>query len=382
MQAPKIPEDEAERLRELKSYDILDTEPERDFDDTAELAAHICETPISLINLIDEQRQWYKAHYGTEAREHVRNLGVCPHAILQDEVFEIPDLSVDERFIGNPLIEQELHIRFYAGIPITGADGHRLGTICVLDHQPKKLAESQRKALRTLSRQISTQLALRRERKRNELLLREMRHRVQNGYQLIENLVFLHRNADDMTPYEAFQALSDRVAALSRIQRALYTRSTGESIDLKDHLSEIIPELERTNRGVDPYLTIDSELDSLEIDRDKAVSAGLVVNELITNAAKHAFPNPSEGDRIEVRLSSHESEAVLTVTDNGVGSASESSSGESASAAGSGDKLGTDLIRSLAADFGATIELRTGTSTDQAGKRGTAAIVRWTTKRA
>ena len=381
MNAPQIPNNEAERLRELQSYDILDTEPERDFDETAELAAHICETPISLITLVDEGRQWYKAHYGTEVREHDRHLGVCPHVILQDEVFEIPDLSLDERFRGNPLVEEELHIRFYAGTPIIGADGHRIGTICVIDHQPRTLTRNQRQALRTLSRQISGQLELRRERKRNELLLREMRHRIQNGYHLIENLVFLHRNATDMTSDEAFQALSDRVAALSSIEKTLHARTSGETIDLKHHLSEIIPKLEQINRGVDPHLTIDYELDSLEIDRDKAVSAGLVVNELITNAVKHAFPDPSPKDNIRIRLSNRGSEAVLTVADNGVGAQKGSGSAESAGSPSGGDQLGTDLIHSLATDFGGTVELRDGASTGASGEQGTEAVVRWTPKR-
>ena len=400
MKAPEIPADEAERLRELRSYDILDTEPERDFDETAELAAHICETPIALMTLIDEGRQWYKAHYGAEIREHDRHLGICPHVILQDEVFEIPDLAEDERFQGNPLIEEQLGVRFYAGMPITGADGHRIGSICVIDYRPRRLSENQHQALRTLSRQITHQLALRRERKRNELLLREMRHRVQNGYQLIENLVFLHRNAPDMEPDEAFQALSDRVAALSRIQKALYTGDPSETIDLKLHLSQLIPEIQRINEGLNPHLAIHHELESLDIDRDKAVSAGLIVNELITNAVKHAFPEPSPEDRIDVRLTREADTAVLTVADNGVGADSHKSrtgetsgaghgrqtangaSGNGASgngASGNGGrpgfgsgKLGTSLVHSLASDLGGSIDMR-GRQQD----RGTEVEVRW-----
>ena len=118
MTPPRQPDDEAERLQALRRFDILDSEPEQSFDDLAALAAHICDAPIALVSLIDHSRQWFKAAIGLPMRETSRDVSFCGHAILQPDVFVVPDTSTDERFAGNPLVTGELGIRFYAGAPL------------------------------------------------------------------------------------------------------------------------------------------------------------------------------------------------------------------------------------------------------------------------
>ncbi len=159
--APLHP-NEAERLQALRSYGILDTPVEPAFDDITRIASYICQTPISVINLIDHGRQWFKSEIGLGVRETPIDGSLCAHAILEQSFMEIPDTTLDRRFVSNPLVLGPPHLRFYAGAVLRTPDGLPLGTVCVLDYQPRKLSAEQRDILAALARQVMSQMELRR----------------------------------------------------------------------------------------------------------------------------------------------------------------------------------------------------------------------------
>jgi PAS domain S-box-containing protein len=155
---------ERERLRiaALESYQVLDTAPEAAFDDIVTIAAEICGVPMALISLVDSKRQWFKAALGLGVSETPREIAFCAHAIQQDDVFLVEDATRDARFASNPLVTGDPNLRFYAGAPLVTSDGMNLGTLCVLDNQPRHLTKTQQLALEALARQVMLQLELRR----------------------------------------------------------------------------------------------------------------------------------------------------------------------------------------------------------------------------
>lgn len=157
-----IPKNEIRRLKVLWQYEVLDTVPEEVFDDLTNLAAYICEAPIALISLVDEDRQWFKARTGVTLKETAREISFCTHAIVKEGVFVVPDATKDARFKNNPLVTGPQKIRFYAGAPLITPDGHALGTLCVLDKNPRTLRPQQQQALSVLARHVVSQLELRR----------------------------------------------------------------------------------------------------------------------------------------------------------------------------------------------------------------------------
>ncbi|MFM9913551.1 MAG: GAF domain-containing protein, partial [Methylophilaceae bacterium] len=154
---------EQRRLQELKSFGVLDTPPEAEFDRLTSLVARICQVPIALVSLVDEDRQWFKSSVGLDVCETDRDISFCTHTIQGTELFLVPDAHIDPRFATNPLVTGEPHIRFYAGIPLISYNGYVLGSLCAIDLVPRKLTEQQIDTLKTLAEQVMTQLELRRQ---------------------------------------------------------------------------------------------------------------------------------------------------------------------------------------------------------------------------
>lgn len=152
---------ETERIAELLRHNLLDTPNEPEFDEIVQLAALLCDAEIALVSLVDDRRQWFKAKVGLEATETHRDLAFCAHAIQGDDLFEVEDASEDERFHDNPLVTDNPNIRFYAGQPLRSVDGHRLGTLCVIDRHSRQLSPAQRFCLQVLAKQVERLLALR-----------------------------------------------------------------------------------------------------------------------------------------------------------------------------------------------------------------------------
>jgi PAS domain S-box-containing protein len=187
MESAPLPSDEAARQRALEELELLDTPAEQEFDDITLLASFICDTPIALISLVDKDRQWFKSRVGLELAETPRDIALCAHAILGDDIFEVKDAAADERFKDNPVVTGDLHLRFYAGVPLKTSDNHNVGTLCVIDRVPRRLDASQRAALKALGRQIMRLVELRKSTRLQAELRRKLASETALNRAIIEN---------------------------------------------------------------------------------------------------------------------------------------------------------------------------------------------------
>lgn len=159
MREAEVPKDEDQRLAELRSLGLLDTRPEERFDRITRMAQRLFDVPIALVSLVDEDRQWFKSRQGLEAAETPRSIAFCAHALEGDEVLFVEDARRDDRFADNPLVTGDPSIRFYAGAPIAGPDGSVLGTLCVIDREPRQLSPDDRRTLEDLAEMIEDEIA-------------------------------------------------------------------------------------------------------------------------------------------------------------------------------------------------------------------------------
>ncbi|CAM3724890.1 ATP-binding protein [Mucilaginibacter galii] len=216
-----LPENEDERLASLVSYDILDTLEEDEFDEITKLASQICETPVALITLIDQKRQWFKSAVGTDVRETPREYAFCSYTILEKDVLVVSNAREDARFANNPLVTGDPNVAFYAGAPIINEEGYPLGSICVIDTEAKELNSQQIAALKTLSNQVVAQLELRRKIKVLE----------RSNATLLESNVFIQKFAS-MAAHDIKNPLSSILLSSQALQRRLQKDGDDKSLQL------------------------------------------------------------------------------------------------------------------------------------------------------
>ncbi len=330
--------DEEARLLALKEYSLLDSLPEQEYDEITQLASEICQTPISLISLIDDQRQWFKSKVGLDAPFTPREWAFCAHAINDKErTMVVQDSRRDERFMENPLVVGDPHVIFYAGVPLVNKEGHALGTLCVIDNEPRKLSESQLKALKTLGKQVVRLFELRKRTTDLRITISELKK--QN--QALND--FAHIAAHDI------KSPLSNIIALSNLMETRFADAIGvEGMDIMGLINKSTNKLNELIDGILKYSQSSSILvegkeefyvkaEIIEI--QNMVSSGIQVNfetivdnnhkiftnkiafeqimlNLISNAVKY---NDKDVPKITIKVEDQSKECHLTVTDNGPG---------------------------------------------------------------
>ena len=308
-----IPKDEPQRMAAVRRYDILDTPPDGAFDRITAIAARRFDVPISIISIVDHDRIWFKSHHGVPVEQIAREPGLCASAILSPEAHILTDAKADPRSLANPLVAGDFGLRFYAGVPLRTSDGYNLGTLCVIDKEARPIDQKEIDDLKDLASVVMDQMELRLSARqagsRAEVLAREIDHRVMNSLQFVSGLLAMQSRAPDLTGVaaEQLQMAANRVAAVARVHRHFYLDSAAEvscitfirrlCADLSDILGKPIEV--HGNEGNVPTTLIQP--------------IGLLVNELVTNAAKHGMGKIDVAYRIEGAV--HE----LKVCDDGAG---------------------------------------------------------------
>lgn len=341
MKEPAIPHDEKDRVQALHAYDILDTEPEQDYNEIVQLAAQICEIETAHISLIDSERQWLKAKVGFGTQDIDRKLAFCSHTILQDDILLVPDATKDDRFSGNPLVTGSPEIRFYAGMPLVSENGHNIGSLCVIDVKPRMLREDQIEALRILSKQVMKQLELRKavrnlEEQRKQLketneinsrLLSIIGHDLRGPLSSLSGLIHLITNGL-LTQEEMTKALTQVKNTMTStefllhdlLQWATAQQERNSFVEEKIALHEVIQELmkifdqefaSKANRLVNEVST------SLKVKFDKNI-VRFVFRNLLLNANKF-----TEQGTICIRAEERGHNTVLHIQDTGTGMSQE-----------------------------------------------------------
>lgn len=331
--------DEDERLAELRSLKILDTELEQEYDDITFLASLICQTPIALVSFVDETRQWFKSRRGIDASETPRPKSFCDHAIVgSQDVFSVEDSRIDERFRQNPLVVGTPNIVFYAGATMVSERGHPLGTVCVIDQKPRVLTSDQEEALRILARHVTTLLQLR----KRSLELEQTRDELQTQVERLDKfaMVVAHDIKSPLTNImmtndllvemegdtidkECISLLEGNTASAHRIQslidgvlsysRSIEVSSGFEDIDLATFFSEMGPLISQSSLNVEYEINV-------PLIRFNRVLLEQVFLNLINNSIRY---NESSTPRIDVVVNKAGQDVEFTVTDNGIGIPSE-----------------------------------------------------------
>lgn len=332
---PKLPTNEAERLNEVKKYNLLDTLPEKQYDNITSLVASICDTPISLITLLDFDRNFLKSHFGVQLSESPRDISFCGHAIIsQDEVFIVEDAREDIRFHDNPLIEEN-GVIFYAGAPLINEKGFPLGTLCVYDVKPRVLTEKQINMLKLMAKQVVNLFELhlknqrlleiqQEQRLRNERLqsfARVVSHDLKSPLANITSLSqMLKEENKDSLPEESLLYLNyieeSTLTLKNYIDGMLQFYKSTELLEQQKNsisvvsLFEEIKEMLILNKAEFVY-----PKDPTTVHINKPAISQILLN-LVDNAFKF---NAGDGIKVQVTFSEATGFYIFTVEDNGMG---------------------------------------------------------------
>lgn len=336
---PDFPQNEIERLSVVNKYKLLDTLPESDFDNITSLVATICDVPISLITLLDTDRNFLKSHHGLDIQESPRDISFCGHAILQNEdIFVIEDSRKDNRFIGNPLIDQFKAI-FYAGVPLRNNDGLALGTLCVYDHKPKQLTEIQKKALIILGKQVMNLFDLRLNNrlldeskkellKRNAELSKFASHVSHDLKSPLANIIslttFLKEEEGNVFTEESVEYINfieESADSLKNYIDGILIHYKSNELLNEDKqtiaLNDLFEEVKRIHLLDDAHFKSNTRDKNVFI--NKAAVTQILIN-LVDNALKY---NSSKHPEITLNYSENKNFHIFSVTDNGIGIAQE-----------------------------------------------------------
>lgn len=230
MKSAALPSNEEARLQALANYKLLDTSAEDIYDDVTRMASEICRAPISLISLVDADRQWFKSKHGLKADETPREQSFCAHAILDpNEIFVVPDARLDDRFADNPLTTGAPNVVFYAGVPLTDAEGHSLGSLCVIDNRPRTLTDNQLLSLKSLARLVNTHFELRKVRAERDKYQSELTQATTARRTLLRFMAYRVRPLVDPLLND-IQALTENAPRPDQVVHLQSLRQTGETI--------------------------------------------------------------------------------------------------------------------------------------------------------
>lgn len=337
---------ELERLAALQSYHILDTEQEVDFDEIVDLASKICNKPISLISLVDDKRQWFKAKVGLNISETPVEIAFCKHAIEHNNLFLIEDATLDERFKNNPLVTNHPDIRFYAGTPLQTIDGYNIGTLCVLDNEPGQITLQQQEALTILGKQVMKQLELRRALNNQNRILRELEQQRNEMQRLLnfKDKVFAIISHDlrgpiggigqvlDMIKSGAITAQDFEMAIPTLQTQVAYAEDTLNNLlswaqshekgfiaekkptELHQLVNELVNGLQDSaaQKSVSISTNISSNIQSVQLDAHSLI---IVLRNLIKNSIKFC----RKGDKVSIETRLENNALQFCIKDTGVG---------------------------------------------------------------
>ena len=334
-----MPINEEQRIRALKEYNILDTMPEVEYDDITFIASFICQTPISLITLVDEKRQFFKSNKGLDLVETSRDVSFCAHAInTPNEVFLVADARLDDRFYDNPLVTGAPHIVFYAGMPLVTEDGYALGTLCIIDSVPHELSDDQKEVLKRLSNQIMNLLELRQKdylnkhlQKRLEIYAEDMgafaysaSHDLQEPLRTAKSfLTLVSKNYASKLDDNGKKYIDLAVDSMSRMNQMInnlleYSRSSdfdeyAEDVDVQ----EVVDDVLQMNRLIISEREVTFEIGKLPIIKISRSAITQLLHNLIGNAIKYQIP----GVRPVIKINALETMThwQFSVNDNGIG---------------------------------------------------------------